>query len=198
GCGEGNRKLGGEAGVGAPPGLQRQKKYPPRGGRRRAPALPPRSRCPSVRFVSPGRPQWIMLLGAADEGRVMGRTFLGRQRRRMAAALAIAGSVVALDCSTAAAQDDTVELPGVDVTGTRLGRGPNRAPSRPSPGPRTEAPPPAETPPTDDGTGGGAGAGTSGIVAGTNITGTSTTIITSAEIERSPGMTIQDVLAREP
>ena len=38
----------------------------------------------------------------------------------------------------------------------------------------------------------------SGIVTGTIITGASTTVITAQEIERSPGQTLQDVLAREP
>ena len=38
----------------------------------------------------------------------------------------------------------------------------------------------------------------SGIVTGTIITGASSTVITAQEIERSPGQTLQDVLAREP
>ncbi len=33
---------------------------------------------------------------------------------------------------------------------------------------------------------------------GAGITGTSTTVITADEIERSPGQTLQDILAREP
>ncbi|MBX9777052.1 MAG: TonB-dependent receptor, partial [Xanthobacteraceae bacterium] len=41
-------------------------------------------------------------------------------------------------------------------------------------------------------------AGASGIVTGTIITGASSTVITAQEIERSPGTTLQDVLAREP
>src|SRR3954454_14884248 len=36
------------------------------------------------------------------------------------------------------------------------------------------------------------------MVTGTIITGASSTVITSQEIERSPGQTVQDLLAREP
>src|SRR5206468_8332445 len=38
----------------------------------------------------------------------------------------------------------------------------------------------------------------SGAVAGTIVTGASTTIITRTDLQRSPGQTVQDVLAREP
>ena len=117
---------------------------------------------------------------------------MGTSRQRIAAALAIASSVAALNCGTTAAQDgEPVLLPGIDVTGTRLVPGPGRGPSRPSQS-GGGAGAPAEPGP------GSGGAATSGVISGTNITGTSTTIITSAEIERSPGMTVQDLLAREP
>src|SRR5690349_17248506 len=115
---------------------------------------------------------------------------MGTSTQRIVAALAIASSVAALNGGVAAAQDGgPVLLPGIDVTGTRLIPGPGRGPSR-QPGGGAGAP-------IEPGPGSG-GAVTSGFVSGTNITGTSTTIITSAEIERSPAMTIQDLLAREP
>ena len=38
----------------------------------------------------------------------------------------------------------------------------------------------------------------SGIVTNSTITGASTTVITAADIERSPSVTVQDILAREP
>ena len=118
---------------------------------------------------------------------------MGTSTQRMAAALAIASSVAALSCGIATAQDgEPVQLPGIDITSTRLTPGPGRGPSRPSqPGPGAPGTPIEPGPSTG-------GAATSGVVSGTNITGTSTTVITSAEIERQPGLTIQDILAREP
>src|SRR5262249_33009933 len=90
------------------------------------------------------------------------------------------------------AQDDgAVTLPGITVTGTRLVPGPGRGPARsgtPSSGTST----PAEAAPAaEDGT-------NSGAVAGTIVTGASTTVITRTDLARSPGQTVQDVLAREP
>ena len=38
----------------------------------------------------------------------------------------------------------------------------------------------------------------SGIVTNTTVTGASTTVITSTDIERNPGVTIQDLLSRQP
>jgi len=114
--------------------------------------------------------------------------------RRWAALLAMiaAGSTTTLKLDTASAQDDeAVTLPGITVTGTRLvpGPGPGRARSgTPSSGTSTAAEP---APANEEGT-------SSGVVAGTIVTGASTTVITRADLERSPGQTVQDVLAREP
>lgn len=108
---------------------------------------------------------------------------------RLAAALAIAaGGIAALNAGAARAQDDgAIELPRIDVIGTRLVPGAGRGPARGG-----TAAGGAATSPAD-----GEGA-TSGVVAGTIVTGTSTSVITRAELERSPGQTVQDVLAREP
>jgi len=120
---------------------------------------------------------------------------MGPSTQRIAAALAIATSAAVLNSGSAAAQDsEPVLLPGIDVTGTRLVPGPGRGPVRR--GPPARAPETVtEGPPSP---GGGTAGGAGGIVAGTIITGTSTTVITSTDIERSPGLTIQDLLAREP
>src|SRR5262249_21577395 len=92
----------------------------------------------------------------------------------------------------AVAQDDsTVTLPGITVTGTRLVPGPGRG-SRRSGEPTSTPTAPAEPAPSgEDGT-------NSGAVAGTIVTGASTTVITRTDLARSPGQTVQDVLAREP
>jgi iron complex outermembrane receptor protein len=119
---------------------------------------------------------------------------MGASTRRIASALALATSVGALDHGPASAQsNETVVLPEIAVTNTRLVGGAARqrrapGPARaPAPAPTTgEVEAPAET------------AGASGIVTGTIITGASSTVITAEEIERSPSQTIQDVLAREP
>jgi iron complex outermembrane receptor protein len=110
---------------------------------------------------------------------------------RLAAALALitAGSTLTLDTSFAQ-DDDTIALPNVTVTGTRLVPGPGRGTTRsgrPSGTPSTLAEP---TPPASQ--------ESSGAVAGTIITGASTTVITRTDLQRSPGQTVQDVLAREP
>jgi iron complex outermembrane receptor protein len=112
---------------------------------------------------------------------------------RLAAALAhiAAGSTLTLDTSFAQ-DDDTITLPNVTVTGTRLVPGPGRGTARrgtPSGPTSTEAEP--APPASEEGT-------SSGAVAGTIITGASTTVITRADLQRSPGQTVQDVLAREP
>src|SRR5262249_61463353 len=61
---------------------------------------------------------------------------MGPSPQRMAAALAIATSVAALNGGSAAAQDGTpVLLPGIDVTDTRLVPGPGRGPVRRGPPP---------------------------------------------------------------
>ena len=67
------------------------------------------------------------------------------------------------------------------------GRAAPGAASRRAPAPRSTAEAPGGQPPA-----------ASGIVTGTIITGASSTVITAQEIERSPGQTLQDVLAREP
>src|SRR5262245_44508643 len=111
---------------------------------------------------------------------------------------ALLAGIAVLGCSSAGAQDAVVELPDVNVTSSRLG---------------TTAPPPRErTPPVRRGApttpspaaAPAAGAGDvnvelpSGIVTNTTVTGASTTVITSTEIERNPGVTIQDLLSRQP
>jgi iron complex outermembrane receptor protein len=110
----------------------------------------------------------------------------------LAAALAIIAGSSTLALDIALAQDDgAVTLPGITVTGTRLVPGPGRGPTRsgtPSSGTSTPAEP---GPAVEDGT-------SSGAVAGTIVTGASTTVITRADLARSPGQTVQDVLAREP
>jgi iron complex outermembrane receptor protein len=111
---------------------------------------------------------------------------------RLAAALAIIAGSGTLAVDGALAQDDgAVTLPGITVTGTRLVPGPGRGPARsgtPSSGTSTPAEP---APAAEDGA-------SSGAVAGTIVTGASTTVITRADLARSPGQTVQDVLAREP
>jgi iron complex outermembrane recepter protein len=120
---------------------------------------------------------------------------------------ALLGCIAALSLSPAGAQDATVELPDIDVTSSRLGTTKPREPARETT-PRVERA--AAAPAAGGGSGGGGGAGggggtgevkvelPSGITTGTTITGASTTVITSTQIERSPSATVQDVLAREP
>src|SRR5262249_24455545 len=139
-----------------------------------------------VRFVHRGA-----LRSTADEGRMgMGQRQLGSSR--LAAALAIIAGSSTLTFDIAVAQDDsTVTLPGITVTGTRLVPGPGRG-SRRSGEPTSTPTAPAEPAPSvEDGTG-------SGAVAGTIVTGASPTVITRTDLARSPGQTVQDVLAREP
>ena len=112
------------------------------------------------------------------------------KKRTLARMLALAAGVAALDCGSASAQpnEPTTVLPDIYVTNTRLvggARGARRGVA-PGTGADVEAEAPADT------------AGPSGIVTGTIITGASSTVITAQEIERSPGQTLQDVLAREP
>ncbi|MCC6776638.1 MAG: TonB-dependent receptor [Hyphomicrobiales bacterium] len=89
---------------------------------------------------------------------------------------------------------DSVELPNIDVTSSRLGTKPPRARSRPS---QTEAVS------AESGQSGGQPGDVvverpSGIATRTTITGASTTVLTSTDIERNPGQTVQDLLSREP
>src|SRR5262245_52706544 len=113
---------------------------------------------------------------------------------------ALLACIAAFTCTAAPAQE-AIELPGVDVTASRLGIRTPRPPARDS-GPvtprRTPAAPPAQTtqaaPPTE----GAVAPVASGIVTGTVATGASSTVITSTDIARSPGHSLQDLLSREP
>src|SRR5262249_33648799 len=121
---------------------------------------------------------------------------LGTSKGGLARLLALAAGVAALDYGPAAAQqtETATVLPDINGTNTRL-VGAARRGAR-----RGVAPAPAAQPdaPADATEGPGETAGASGIVTGTIITGASSTVITAQEIERSPGQTLQDVLAREP
>jgi iron complex outermembrane receptor protein len=112
---------------------------------------------------------------------------------RLAAALALIAAGSTLTLHTPFAQDDdTITLPNVTVTGTRLVPGPGRGTARsgrPSGTTSTQAEP--ALPASEE-------SASSGAVAGTIVTGASTTIITRTDLQRSPGQTVQDVLAREP
>src|SRR5205807_8029579 len=111
---------------------------------------------------------------------------------RLAAALAFIAASSTLMLDTSFAQDDgTVELPNITVTGTRLVPGPGRRPARSGTPSGTTSAPAEPAPPTEE-------SESSGAVAGTIIAGASTTVITRADLKRSPGQTVQDVLAREP
>ena len=79
-------------------------------------------------------------------------------------------------------------LPEIAVTNTRLVGGARGARRGAAPGSGADV---GTEAPADS-------AGASGIVTGTIITGASSTVITAQEIERSPGQTLQDLLAREP
>ena len=136
---------------------------------------------------------------------------------------ALLGAIAALSCASAQAQDGAAQtdaptaqatvipLGPVDVEGTvsRLGTKVPRTPAREraprvTPRPtRTAAPvapgPVQVTPAAGGETDGGAVVAIpSGIVTGTIITGASSTVITAADIARSPGHSLQDILSREP
>jgi iron complex outermembrane receptor protein len=125
---------------------------------------------------------------------------MGTLRRRRYRALL--GCIALLTCSPAAAQ--VIDLPDVDVTASRLGARVPRTPAR-EPTPRVTTTPtraptttPATTPTTSEPSTPAIGPAASGIVTGTIITGASSTVITSADIARSPGHSLQDLLSREP
>src|SRR4051812_46545205 len=127
---------------------------------------------------------------------------LSRKRNRYVTLLL--GCVAVLSSAPVRAQEDqsqpeAIALPSVSVTSTRLLPAPRRAPSRSSTPARVPAPArsPAAAPGEGEGTSSEA-VSSSGVVSGTIITGASSTIITSADIERSPSATLQDILAREP
>ena len=145
---------------------------------------------PSRRALFTGRPRCCA--APQRRTRVMGTT----SRRHFESALL--GCIAALTCTAAGAQDAPFELPTIGVTSTRLGAPAPRTPARERAPVATRAPTPTPAPTTDVSTGDVTVELPSGIVTGTTITGASTTIITSTDIERSPGQTIQDVLAREP
>jgi iron complex outermembrane receptor protein len=126
-------------------------------------------------------------------------------RRPNAYASMLLGCVAVLSCAPARAQEDqrgreAVALPAINVTNTRLIPGPRAVRSRrgaPAQGPASpggEAEGEGDGPSTSE----SAGASGSGVVSGTVLTGASTSIISSADIERSPSQTLQDILAREP
>jgi iron complex outermembrane receptor protein len=133
---------------------------------------------------------------------------MGASTRQLAGALALGASVIALGGGPALAQtrtqtqEETTVLPEINVTNTRLvsGARTRRGGGTPRRQPAAPAEPPAESPsgPAERTAEPAESAGPSGIVTGTIITGASSTVITSQEIERSPGQTVQDVLAREP
>ncbi|HEX5648388.1 MAG TPA: hypothetical protein VFX69_01930, partial [Steroidobacteraceae bacterium] len=111
------------------------------------------------------------------------------------------GCAAALASSSADAQDAqpaTVTLETIDVnpTSTRLSTAvPSRAAQQRE---RQRRPAPAAGPSEPATPGAVVLEQPSGIVTNTTITGSSTTVITSAEIERSPSVTVQEILAREP
>jgi iron complex outermembrane receptor protein len=126
---------------------------------------------------------------------------ISRKRNRYATLLL--GCVAVLSCAPARAQEDqsqqeTIALPDINVTNTRLLPGPSRAPSRSRTPARAPAPVRPAAEPGDGESTSSEAVSSSGIVSGTIITGASTSIITSADIERSPSATLQDILAREP
>jgi iron complex outermembrane recepter protein len=118
---------------------------------------------------------------------------------------ALLGCIAALSCASLSAQE-AIELPDVGVTASRLGTRRPPTPARepapvatPRPAPGGTATAPATQPgggapgPADGGI-----AAASGIVTGTIVTGASSTVITSTDIARSPGHSLQDLLSREP
>src|SRR5262245_35006825 len=125
---------------------------------------------------------------------------MGRYIRPSAQILALAGAIAApTTIAVAQAQDEAIVLPDVSVTATRLIPGPNK--QRAGRGAPAPTPVPAASPAPQDGATqppSTNAAAQSGIVTGTIITGASSTVITSADIARSPGQTVQDILAREP
>jgi iron complex outermembrane receptor protein len=129
---------------------------------------------------------------------------LSRKRNRYVTLLL--GCVAVLSGGPVRAQEDqsqpeAIALPSVSVTSTRLLPAPRRAPSRSSTQAPARAPARAPGPAAAPGEGEGTSAeavSSSGVVSGTIITGASSSIITSADIERSPSATLQDILAREP
>ena len=123
---------------------------------------------------------------------------------------ALLGGIAALGCVSAHAQEapPAVALDSVDVTTSRLVTKRPRAPAReraprvtprPARSSKPAAPPTAQVAPAPTTPADGSGVTVaSGIVTGTIVTGASSTVITAADIERSPGHSLQDILSREP
>jgi iron complex outermembrane receptor protein len=116
---------------------------------------------------------------------------------------ALLAGIAVLGCSSAGAQDAVVELPDVTVTGTRLITPAPGAPPRERVRRVAPRPTPPITPTTPAGAPGTApglvtSVEPSGILTGTMITGASSTVITATDIQRSPGVTLQEILSREP
>jgi len=115
---------------------------------------------------------------------------------------ALLAGIAVLGCSSAGAQDAVIELPDVNVISSRLGRTAPRVPVQERAPPVRRGAPPAPSPESAPGSAGGSGDVNvelpSGITTGTTITGASTTVVTSTDIERNPGVTIQDLLSRQP
>src|SRR5262245_20430326 len=103
---------------------------------------------------------------------------------------------------TSAPAQEAVELPSVEVTASRLGISTPRPPARESGQgtPRRAAPaaPPTQATQAAPPTAGAVAPVASGIVTGTIATGASSTVITSTDIARSPGHSLQELLSREP
>jgi iron complex outermembrane recepter protein len=132
---------------------------------------------------------------------------MGTTSRTLQAAL-LAGAAV-LTTTWAHAQNAAITLEDVNVTVTRLVPAPRQQSTTPSTSTATVE---RAAPSTPAAAGTSAASSTapaannapvvaadnSGIVTGTIITGASSTVITARDIARSPGLTIQDVLSREP
>jgi iron complex outermembrane receptor protein len=115
---------------------------------------------------------------------------MGTLKGRILCVLALAASTTLFDQTSVTAQpNETTLLPDINVTDTRLVGGAGRGRRGTAVGVATESGPVTET--VD-------GAASSGIVTGTIITGASSTVITAEDIRRSPGHSLQDILAREP
>lgn len=123
---------------------------------------------------------------------------MGTTSIRFTSALALAMSTALLAGPPAASQTtapaEATVLPEVSVTDTRLVAGPGGSQKGRARGPAAV---PGGSPATE-GEDAATAAAPSGIVTGTIITGASSTVITANDIRRSPGHTVQDVLAREP
>jgi iron complex outermembrane recepter protein len=114
---------------------------------------------------------------------------------------ALLAGIAVLGCTAAYAQDAPIALDDVNVNATRILGNPNRPQGAPAPQPQTTtSPTPAAVQPTTASQTAfptPANLANSGILINTTVTGASSTVITATDIQRSPGLTIQDVLQRE-